>query len=123
MNVNWTEGTNSISWSEPTDVGIRLPDRVDSACAYESEPRVLALYGPDRWKLRLAAFDSSGRQVLDVPPPDGYHFHYLSKHINWEHAVVCIVSEEGYVAGEHNFDWFFAIDVQNKCLVSLNRAY
>lgn len=123
MNVKWAEGVDLISWQDAASIEIRLPAPVKTVFVFETEPRVLILYGPDQRNLRLAAFDLSGQQVLDLAPPDGYDLYYFSRHTDWEHAVVCSVTKEAYSPGEDNFDWFFAIDVTNKCLVSLNRAY
>ncbi|WP_146397723.1 hypothetical protein [Planctomycetes bacterium CA13] len=113
MNVDWLKGNATIRWD---DTEITLPACVDSVLVCSAEPRVLALYGESTPTLRLAAYNSSGKLVVDLSAPPNRHFYYLSHHINHEHAVVC-------VSTGNELDWFFAVDTASQSLVSLNRAY
>lgn len=66
---------------------------------------------------QLVGLNQNGNIRFEIQAPDDYEFYYLSAHVRFETAVVCINR------AKQKLDWFYAIDPQTGQLSSLNRAY
>lgn len=90
-------------------------NRIRDASYYEEEELILVIEEEDnnQW---LVGLSITAAERFKVRPPAGWYMHYLSTHIKFSTAVVCVSDEE-------RFDWFFGIDPKDGTWVSLNRAY
>lgn len=94
-------------------------DEIYDSAISSSHQLILLLTRPSTAQTcdRLVGLNQTGTVRFEVAAPDDYQFYYLSAHLHFETAVVCINR------AKEKFDWFYAIDPQTGRLSSLNRAY
>jgi hypothetical protein len=93
----------------------------DSALVDNVNDRVFALGAGERLPTRLHIFSASGKEIVSLNPPDGYHFYYLAKYGEFGVSVVCITDVHLDKWGRG--DWHFCFDPKTNKLFRVSLAY
>ncbi|MEN1967629.1 hypothetical protein WMZ97_06060 [Lentibacillus sp. N15] len=105
---------NVISWRANKELINVTNISVESAIVLEELDQVLAI---DEKSNKLVLFKKNGDKILDISPPPGYDFAYVTHH-NIGPVVVC--SKDINHGWE---DWNFAIDLNTGELKKHGKAY
>jgi hypothetical protein len=96
-----------LCWESDKDIrDARYYDAEDVLLVIQEENKV-------QW---LVGLNVNGVEIFKVAPPENWYLYYLSTHVNFNIAVVCVSEQE-------RFDWFFGVNAKNGDWSSLNRAY
>lgn len=101
-----------------SDIGFQWTSEYEirDAGYYEKEKLVVVIVHVDGNTQRLVGLNLDNSERFSVEPPNGWFLYYLSSHIKFNVAVVCVSDKE-------RFDWFFGINPNTGELTSLNRSH